>query len=124
MASKLEVYNDHKLCKTHIPYVLSNWCYVDSLDGEELKEGEKLVIVWADGMRTEEKLIVDKHKVEGVLSGVLFGTGPLQPPATLNTIQQQGDWHSIPGFISTRLGLGGVGHLTGTLLAIAFVIAA
>jgi alpha-1,6-mannosyltransferase len=58
----------------------------------------------------------------GVLSGILFGTGPLQLPSTLNTIQQQGDWHSIPGFISTRLGLGGVGHLTGTLLAIGFVI--
>jgi hypothetical protein len=59
----------------------------------------------------------------GVLTGVLFGTGPLQLPSTLNRIQQQGDWHSIPGFISTRLGLGGVGHFTGTVLAIAFVIA-
>jgi alpha-1,6-mannosyltransferase len=59
----------------------------------------------------------------GVVSVLLFGTGPLHLPATLNAIQQQGDWHSIPGFISTRLGLGGVGHLTGTLLAIGFVIA-
>jgi hypothetical protein len=59
----------------------------------------------------------------GVLSAALFGTGPLHLPATLNAIQQRGDWHSIPGFISTRLGLGGVGHLTGTLLAIGFVVA-
>ena len=28
-------------------------------------------------------------------------------PSTLQTIQNEGDWHSIPGFISTRLGLGG-----------------
>lgn len=56
------------------------------------------------------------------LSGALFDTGPLHLPGTLNAIQQEGDWHSIPGFISTRLGLGGVGHLTGTLLAIGFVV--
>ncbi len=27
--------------------------------------------------------------------------------STLQTVQNEGDWHSIPGFISTRLGLGG-----------------
>jgi hypothetical protein len=59
----------------------------------------------------------------GVLTWAVFGTGPLHLPGTLNRIQQQGDWHSIPGFISTRLGLGGVGHFTGTVLAIGFVIA-
>jgi alpha-1,6-mannosyltransferase len=58
----------------------------------------------------------------GALSLVMFGTGPLHLPSTLNAVQQEGDWHSIPGFISTRLGLGGVGHLTGTVLAVAFVI--
>jgi hypothetical protein len=57
------------------------------------------------------------------LSLVMFGTGPLHLPSTLNTIQHEGDWHSIPGFISTRLGLGGVGHLTGTVLAVVFLIA-
>jgi hypothetical protein len=57
-----------------------------------------------------------------VLSVVMFGTAPLHLPSTLNAIQQEGDWHSIPGFISTRLGLGGVGHLMGTVLAAVFLI--
>jgi alpha-1,6-mannosyltransferase len=58
----------------------------------------------------------------GALTLGLFGTGPLQLPSTLETIQHEGDWHSIPGFISTRLGLGGVGHATGVVLAIVFLI--
>jgi alpha-1,6-mannosyltransferase len=58
----------------------------------------------------------------GALTFALFGTGPLNLPSTLETIQHEGDWHSIPGFISTRLGLGGVGHATGVVLAVAFVI--
>ena len=61
MAAEVEVYNDHKLCKPHVPYVLSNWCYIDSLDGEELVDGEELMIVWADGHASKEKLYVDKH---------------------------------------------------------------
>ncbi len=50
-----------------------------------------------------------------------FGNGTLHLPATLQKTQSEGDWHSIPGFISTRLGLGGIGHLTGLLLGLAFV---
>jgi hypothetical protein len=53
----------------------------------------------------------------------LFGTGILQLPGTIGTVQSEGDWHSIPGFISTRLGLGGLGHITGIVLAVLFFLA-
>lgn len=51
----------------------------------------------------------------------VFGTGPLHLPATIHTSQSEGDWHSIPGFITTLVGLGTVGRITGILLAIACV---
>jgi hypothetical protein len=54
-------------------------------------------------------------------SFALFGTGPLHLPATIHTSQSEGDWHSIPGFISSRVGLGTIGRITGILLAIACV---
>ncbi len=57
------------------------------------------------------------------LAFAIFGTGPLHLPSTIETIQNEGDWHSIPGFISTRLGLGAVGHATGLVLAAVFVLA-
>jgi hypothetical protein len=50
-------------------------------------------------------------------SFALFGTGPLHLPATIHTSQSEGDWHSIPGFITTLVGLGTVGRITGILLA-------
>jgi hypothetical protein len=56
------------------------------------------------------------------LSAALFGTGPLHLPATIDHSQSVGDWHSIPGFITSRLGLGTIGHLTGLFLAAGFVI--
>jgi hypothetical protein len=55
-------------------------------------------------------------------SFALFGTGILQLPSTIDTVQNEGDWHSIPGFISTRLKLGGLGHVTGLVLALVFVV--
>jgi Glycosyltransferase family 87 len=51
-----------------------------------------------------------------------FGSGPLHLVGTLSKTQSEGDWHSIPGFISTRLGLGTVGRATGVMLAVAFVV--
>ena len=57
-----------------------------------------------------------------VPSIALFGTGPLQLPATLKQTQAEGDWHSIPGFISTRLGLGTVGHAVAIVLGAIFLI--
>jgi alpha-1,6-mannosyltransferase len=55
------------------------------------------------------------------VSFVLFGAGPLHLPATIQQSQSEGDWHSIPGFITSRLGLGTIGHVTGVVLAVAFV---
>jgi hypothetical protein len=55
-----------------------------------------------------------------VLGFSLFGSGPLHLLGTLQKTQSEGDWHSIPGFISTRLGLGTVGHAAGLVLAVAF----
>ncbi|HLJ04150.1 MAG TPA: polyprenol phosphomannose-dependent alpha 1,6 mannosyltransferase MptB [Solirubrobacteraceae bacterium] len=52
----------------------------------------------------------------------MFGTGSLHLLSTLRHAQAMGDWHSIPGFISTRLGLGTIGHLTGILLGGVFVV--
>jgi alpha-1,6-mannosyltransferase len=57
-----------------------------------------------------------------VVAGILaFGTGPLHLPATLQKTQNAGDWHSIPGFISTRLGLGDIGHATAIGLGVLFI---
>jgi hypothetical protein len=55
------------------------------------------------------------------LSFGVFGVGVLHLPVTVHQSQSMGDWHSIPGFVSTRLGLGTVGHITGDVLAVAFV---
>ncbi|HWF55319.1 MAG TPA: glycosyltransferase 87 family protein [Solirubrobacteraceae bacterium] len=58
-----------------------------------------------------------------VATAVAFGTGPLALPGTLAKIQQSGDWHSIPGFITTRLGLHTIGRVTGYVLGAAFLSA-
>jgi hypothetical protein len=55
------------------------------------------------------------------LSFALFGSGSFHLLATVQRSQSEGDWKSIPGFISTRLGLPAVGHIAGYLLAAAFV---
>ncbi len=51
----------------------------------------------------------------------LFGIGQLNMISTLRTVQSEGDWHSIPGFLTVALGLGTVGHVAGYLLAAVFV---
>jgi alpha-1,6-mannosyltransferase len=51
----------------------------------------------------------------------LFGLGPLHLFGTLQKVQGEGDWHSIPGFIGTGLGLTTVSHVVGWLLAAVFV---
>jgi Glycosyltransferase family 87 len=56
------------------------------------------------------------------LGFALFGTGPLHLVGTLLRIQNQPDLQSIPGFISTRLGLGELGSAAGLVLAGGFVI--
>ena len=51
----------------------------------------------------------------------MFGTGPLHVIGTIQKVQSEGDWHSIPGFIGTRLGLSTLAHITSWALAVVFV---
>jgi alpha-1,6-mannosyltransferase len=55
------------------------------------------------------------------LTVALYGTGALQLLGTVQHTQSLGDWHSLPGFVSTRLGLPTAGHVLGFVLAAAFV---
>jgi alpha-1,6-mannosyltransferase len=54
------------------------------------------------------------------LGFVMFGTGQLHLLATLRQNQADGNWQSIPGFISNELGLG-AGRLVGILLGVVFL---
>ena len=54
---------------------------------------------------------------------VMFGTGPLHLPGTIEYVQGKGNWQSIPGFIGTRLGLGAVGHPMALILSALFAVA-
>ena len=58
----------------------------------------------------------------GALGFAVFGSGPLHILVTVHQVQSEGDWHSIPGFIGSRLGLGTVGHVTGYVLGAVFVV--
>jgi hypothetical protein len=58
--------------------------------------------------------------VVAIASFALFGTGPLHLPGTIAHSQAGGDWHSIPGFLASGLGLTTVGHVVGIVLACAF----
>ena len=49
-----------------------------------------------------------------------FGTGPLHLLSTLQSVQGRGDWHSIPGLISTQLG-STAGHVVGAVLEVMLV---
>jgi hypothetical protein len=51
-----------------------------------------------------------------VFAFAMFGSGPLHLPATIETVQSNGNWQSIPNFIGTRLGLGTVGHPVALIL--------
>ena len=54
------------------------------------------------------------------LSFALFGLGPTHLLGTIQKVQSEGDWHSIPGFIGTRIGLPTLAHVISWLLAVAF----
>jgi alpha-1,6-mannosyltransferase len=55
------------------------------------------------------------------LSFTVFGSGAFHLLSTVRQSQSEGDWKSIPGFISARLGMPTVGHITGYVLAAGFV---
>jgi hypothetical protein len=57
-----------------------------------------------------------------IFAAVMFGTGPLHLPATIEHVQSIGNWQSIPGFIGTRLGLGTVGHPVALILGALFAV--
>ena len=54
----------------------------------------------------------------------LYGSGALDLLATVQRSQSEGDWHSLPGFVGTRLGQPTLGHILGFVLAAAFVAVA
>lgn len=57
-----------------------------------------------------------------IVSLEVFGAGSLQMLGTINKSQSEGGWQSLPGFMATRLHLVTLGHITGYVLAAAFVI--
>ncbi len=56
------------------------------------------------------------------LSFTQFGTGSFRMLGTVVKSQRDGGWLGIPGFISSKLGLATVGHITGFVLAGAFAV--
>jgi hypothetical protein len=58
----------------------------------------------------------------GTLTFALFGPGVVKLLSTVRQSQSEGDWHSLPGLLTTRLGLPTVGHIVGYVLAAAFVV--
>jgi alpha-1,6-mannosyltransferase len=59
--------------------------------------------------------------VIAALSFALFGAGLFNLFVTLRTVQGEGDWHSIPGFITSAFHLGAIGSAVGILLGLVFV---
>ncbi len=57
-----------------------------------------------------------------VLSFGVFGAGSVHVLGTVIKSQSEGDWLSIPGVISTKLGMPGVGRVAGFVLAGAFAL--
>jgi hypothetical protein len=51
----------------------------------------------------------------------VFGWGSLTLFSTVSKAQKEGAWQSLPGFISSRLGMPGVGHVATYVLAAAFL---
>jgi len=56
-----------------------------------------------------------------VLNFAVFGSGGFHLLGTLSQGQKEGSWNSIPGFISSKLGLHTISHVTTYLLATGFV---
>ncbi len=58
--------------------------------------------------------------VVAALSFAVFGSGGFHIIGTLSQGQKEGSWNSIPGFISSRLGLPTISHIATFLLVAAF----
>jgi alpha-1,6-mannosyltransferase len=57
-----------------------------------------------------------------VFAFVLFGTGPLHLPATIEKVQSKGNWQSIPGFVAARLGFDSIGQPAALVLGAGFAV--
>jgi hypothetical protein len=85
-------------------------------------------IAGAGGPRTRQRradVLTGAAVAAAVLAALalaVFGTGPLHLISTVQQGQSEGDWHSIPGVLSTRLGMPTLGHITGLFLAAAFSV--
>jgi uncharacterized membrane protein len=79
------------------------------------------------GARTRRRSIIVGAAVAAVVVAVIgfvaFGNGQFQLIATLRNVQQEGDWHSIPGFLNLGLGLTTLSHVAGLILGVIFVAA-
>jgi alpha-1,6-mannosyltransferase len=96
--------------------------------GIKLTAGLVFAFALADGGGRSSQRRRDFLSGSAVAAGVLavptlavFGVGPLHMLLTLQKGQSEGDWHSIPGFISTKLGLVTAGRVVSVLLALVFV---
>jgi alpha-1,6-mannosyltransferase len=58
--------------------------------------------------------------VGGVLSFVVFGSGPIHLLSTLQKVQQGGGLNSVPGFLLTIVGLGRLSAAVGSVLTVVF----
>jgi hypothetical protein len=56
-----------------------------------------------------------------ILTFAMFGSGSLHLPATLEQVQREGDWHSVPGLLSA-LGFPTASAVFSVLLAVVFVL--
>ncbi len=71
------------------------------------------------------KVLIGAGTTAAVLLAVtyaLFGTGALNLVSTLKQTQNEGDWHSIPGFLSARLGFGTIPTVVGVVLGLIFLV--
>jgi alpha-1,6-mannosyltransferase len=80
----------------------------------------------AEARRSRRRLALGAGVGLAALAGLsfgLFGSGSFDMLGTVIKSQSEGGWLSIPGVISTRLGLPTAGHIAGFVLAGAFAVA-
>jgi hypothetical protein len=92
--------------------------------GIKLTAGLVLPFAAASSRAARKPILIAAGIVSAIVAALgfaLFQSGPLQMFVNLQTSQAAGDWHSIPGFISTELGLGNEGRVAGWILGAGFL---
>jgi Glycosyltransferase family 87 len=77
------------------------------------------------GRSRRRDLLIGAATALALISAVtfaLFGPGVINLLSTVRRSQSEGDWHSLPGLLASRLGMPTVGHIVGYVLAAAFVV--